>query len=60
MDSPTTAPPVGRVDVKVSEPAGDRRLWLAIRQSLLMVVAAIEEYLNIPPNKSALVARRMN
>lgn len=60
METQTIAPPVGRVEVQVTQPAGDRRLWMAMRQGLLLIVTAIEEYLAIPPGKSALVARRMN
>lgn len=59
MDNQTTAPPVGRVDVTMA-PGSDRKIWLAMRQGLLLIVGAIEEYLNIPPAKSALVARRVN
>ena len=37
----------------------ERRVWVAIHRAMLLIAGAIEEYLGVPADKSALVARRL-
>ena len=67
MNETTHTPPASYsrpagVIMDTSEPQviAERRVWMAMRQGLLLIVAAIEDYLAIPKDKSALVARRVN
>lgn len=67
MNNQTHTPPMSYsrpagVPMEPAEPqaVAERRVWMALRQGLLLIVTAVEEYLAIPREKSALVARRSN
>lgn len=67
MNNQTHTPPMSYsrpagVPMEPAEPqaVAERRVWMAMRQGMLLIVAAIEDYLAIPKDKSALVARRVN
>lgn len=67
MNNQTQTPPVSYsrpagvvMDTAEPQAVAERRVWMALRQGLLLIVTAVEEYLAIPREKSALVARRSN
>lgn len=45
--------------VELEKDAPERRVWVAIHRAALLIAGAVEEYLGIQPEKSALVARRL-
>ena len=67
MSNQTQTPPVSysRPAGVVMEPAepqavAERRVWMAMRQGLLLIVTAIEDHCESRPAPRALVARRSN
>jgi len=67
MSNQTQTPPVSYsrpagvvMDANEPQVVAERRVWMAMRQGLLLIVTAIEDYLAIPRERSALVARRVN
>ena len=58
-DNVSTSLPAAQPVTYVRDPRPERRVWAAARQAFLLLVGAIEDYLEIPKEKSALVARRL-